>query len=124
MSGQEVTVDTDTMHPGMYSFTDVGNHIMSIYNQLFAAAQQYSGCWGADSTGEQFAAGYLPSADQVLQGIQTGGNTVLSTIQSIWTTIQGYTATEEDNTLSSSGFSIPDTGDTDSTSSDHSSTEG
>jgi len=114
MSGtRQVSVNTDTMRPGMNSFTDVGNHLTSAYDTLYDAAQRFYGCWGADSTGEQFAAGYLPSAEQVLGGLQTAGHAVLSVIGNIRTMIQGYTDTETNNTLASSGF-----GDQDARSSD------
>jgi hypothetical protein len=123
MSGQQVSVDTDTMRPGMESFTDVGNQVTGLYYRLYNAAQQYSGCWGADSTGEQFAAGYLPSAEQVLTGMQTAGQSVLSVIQNIRTMIQGYTDTELGN-IQASGFGDQDTGTSDNAPSDDAPTHG
>jgi len=93
----ELYVDTDGLRNAAGSLSQLTTRVVNIANQLQGTLGSLGEPWGDDDTGQQFASKYLGPADQIMQGINSIGSVLDSTVQGLGTMANGYSATEEEN---------------------------
>jgi hypothetical protein len=94
---QPFEIDTDALARAEAPFRELAQRLVALSQQVQADVRGLGPVWGDDKSGQEFAAKYGPTRDDLLEALRSTGDVVSSTADGVHTMAQGFHRTEESN---------------------------
>jgi uncharacterized protein YukE len=95
MSGFDVDVDAVVSQAG--HFPELADRVKAIHRTLSDALDAEGTCWGEDTVGQSFAAGYTGPADETLEAVGALHGRLSDVGQRLHDTATSYRGTDQGN---------------------------